>query len=142
MLASIPTVGALFAIAAAIVGLVLLAGLVAGQFRRGVVQELRESLLTATNEISIERGRSDRLEREAIGMHEEIKALRAQVATLHTVLRDDQQIARLVGAELKNELATLIQHDDEKLQENVALGVARGLEAPVRALTAAVERIK
>lgn len=74
--------------AGVLVGLILLAGILAGQFRRGVVEELRQTLATAKVEIDIERSRSDRLEREAQKLRQEVAALRAEVATLRSVLGD------------------------------------------------------
>ena len=152
MLASILTTSSILAIITAAVGLVLLSGVIAGQFRRGVVSELRDALQSANNEIQIERGRGDRIEKEAKeqkerfeketrDLRDQVQALTAQVATLQSVLRDDRQIAALVAAELKNELRQMLTHDDEKLQEQIALGVARGLEAPTNLMTAAIERM-
>lgn len=75
-------------VAGIVVGLVLLAGILAGQFRRGVVEELRQTLATAKNEIDIERARGDRLERELTASRQEVAGLRAEVQTLRSVVID------------------------------------------------------
>lgn len=101
-------VGIGLTVVVSMVALVLVAGLLAGQFRRGVVEELRGSLSTANDEIAIERGRSDRLEREAQALRLEVRALRAEVQTLRTVLVDERKIAQTVAEALKqdHELST------------------------------------
>lgn len=99
LLAAVPWTGIL-AMGAAVIGIVLAAGAIAGQFRRGVVGELRDSLSTAKTEIDIERSRSDRLEQEAKDLRREVVALRAEVATLRSVLTDDRKLAQLVAQEL------------------------------------------
>lgn len=106
------------------VALVLLAGLVAGQFRRGVVEELRQSLHTANTEIEIERKRSDRLEAEAQALRAEVIALRTEVETLRSVLTDDRALARTIAAELQ------IVHAEEveSIKESIGQGVARVIE--------------
>lgn len=64
--------------AVALLALILVAGVVFGQFRRGVVTELREALETARNEIEIERGRADRLERTVERLEEKVHELEAR----------------------------------------------------------------
>ena len=72
--------------AAAVIGLILIAGVVAGQFRRGVISELRASLETATSEIEIQRQRSERLTADVQQLREENAALHAELATLRDML--------------------------------------------------------
>lgn len=90
--------------ATAVLAIVLLAGLVAGQFRRGVVDELRATLATAKTEIDVERLRSDRLEREAGALRTQVAGLVAEVATLRSVLTDERKVAAAVSGELKEAL--------------------------------------
>jgi uncharacterized coiled-coil DUF342 family protein len=114
--------------AGVVVGLVLLAGILAGQFRRGVVEELRSTLETAKNEIEIERGRSDRLEREAMSLRNEVSGLRSEVATLRSVMLDDRKLAKSIAAEL----AITRQHEIEEIKEAIGHGTALVLEAVQR----------
>lgn len=95
-----------------VVGLVLLAGILAGQFRRGVVEELRQTLATAKTEIDIERARSDRLEREAQKLREEVAALRAEVKTLRSVLTDG-------GAHAADEIKEAIGMSTARIMERI-----------------------
>lgn len=69
-----------------VAALVLMAGAVAGQFRRGVVSELRASLDTASSEIEIQRQRGDRLELEMSRLSAENAGLHAEIKTLRDVL--------------------------------------------------------
>jgi hypothetical protein len=79
-----------------VLAIALVAGLLAGQFRRGVVQELRASLDTAAGEIAIERGRADRLEGVITKMQAEITILQNRIA----LLQDFNKMAATVAAEL------------------------------------------
>jgi hypothetical protein len=98
---------------ATFVGLILLAGLLAGQFRRGVVQELRESLATANTEITIERGRSDRLEAEAEKLRLEVEKLRIEVTALRMVRVDDRElgerVARILASETRRQTGEILK---------------------------------
>jgi hypothetical protein len=75
----------------AVLALILLAGLVAGQFRRGVVSELREALASAQVEIDLANGRADRLEASLKFMEQRIHELEARpdwsqvVALMHSL---------------------------------------------------------
>ena len=109
----------------AVLGLILLAGLVAGQFRRGVVQELRDSLHTANTEIEIERRRSDRLDAESKELRLEVIALRTEVATLRSVLTDDRKLAQTVA----NELSTVHRSEVDEILNAIGNGCARVIEA-------------
>lgn len=100
MLAVSQALGTTLAVVGGIAGLVLLAGLLAGQFRRGVVQELRDALATAKTEIDIERGRSDRLEtelkenREQLGeVEKRLIAIEAENRTLRETLSSGIKLA-------------------------------------------------
>lgn len=100
-----------------ILGLVLIAGLVAGQFRRGVIEELRATLSTAKSEIDIERARSDRHEREAEALRQEVAALRAEVRTLRSVLTDDRKVAQAVAEALRLDDDLRSNHAVNELKE-------------------------
>lgn len=101
-----------------------MSGLLAGQFRRGVVEELRATVATANAEIEIERGRSDRLEREAQALRIEVEGLRTEVATLRSVMMDDRRVARAVG----EELAVARRHEMDEIKEAIGMHTARALE--------------
>lgn len=113
----------------AVLGLVLLAGLVAGQFRRGVVDELRQTLITAKSEIDIERSRSDRLEREAAQLRTEVAGLRAEVKTLRSVLTDDRKLAQTVAEALRAEDERRADYLVDELKEAMGQHAARIIEA-------------
>lgn len=119
--------------AAAVLGVVLIAGLLAGQFRRGVVEELRATISTANNEIEIERSRSDRLEREAQHLRMEVEGLRKEVATLRSVMLDDRKLAKTIA----EELAVQRLHEVEELKEVMGMHTARVLES----LTACIAKL-
>lgn len=108
----------------AVLAVVLIAGLLAGQFRRGVVDELRATISTANSEIEIERGRSDRLEREAAMLRAEVGALRTEVATLRSVMLDDRKLARSIAEELAK---TRVQ-EVEDMKNAMGMHTARVLE--------------
>jgi Skp family chaperone for outer membrane proteins len=112
-----------------VIGLVLLAGLVAGQFRRGVVDELRDALQTAKTEIDIERARSDRLEREAQQLRTELAGLRAEVATLRSVLTDDRKLASTIAEALRRENDTRAEHFMDEIKEAMGRHTALVIEA-------------
>lgn len=92
LLAALPWSGIL-AMGVAVIGLVLVAGLVAGQFRRGVVQELRESLSTANTELDIERRRGDRLEEAVRGLERRLGTLEAENRVLRETLQTGIRLA-------------------------------------------------
>lgn len=114
---------------AIVVGLVLLAGILAGQFRRGVVDELRATLATAKTEIEIERTRSDRLEREANTLRTEVAGLRAEVKTLRSVLTDEHKVAKTVAEALRLEDERRAQAIIDAIKDTVAMAVVRIIEA-------------
>ena len=93
-------VGVGLTVLVSVVTVALVGGVVAGQFRAGIVNELRAALATANTEIDIERKRSDRLEEEARQLRTEVVALRTEVATLRSVLTDDRALAKLLAEEL------------------------------------------
>ncbi|MFL5736746.1 MAG: hypothetical protein ACJ76P_05345 [Actinomycetota bacterium] len=131
MIASVSFVLVLLGAIGAVFALLLVIGAIAGQFRRGVVSELREALATASNEIGVERGRADRLEREAGQLRQELAAIRAEVQTLRSVLRDDHTIAKRVASELSEQTAAstrvmtrvLVEELRKTVQEGVALAI-------------------
>lgn len=127
MIASIPVL-TVFTVAGILLGLVLLAGLVAGQFRRGVVDELRATLQTAKTEIDVERSRSDRLEREAQALRSEVAALRAEVKTLRSVLTDGQQLAAQVAETLARQNDQRSNRMVEDIKEALGMQTVRILE--------------
>jgi len=100
----------------AVLTLVLLAGLLAGQFRKGVVQELRDSLETANTEIEIERKRADRLDRDVKQAVLATRALESRIAALETenrVLRETLQTGLRLAPEFKDTMLTLLrEHED------------------------------
>ncbi len=109
-----------------IAGLILLAGLLAGQFRRGVVQELRETLTTAKSEIDIERSRSDRLEKELAKAHDfsvqlqaEIAGLRSEVLILRSVRVDEAKVAQAVADRLRDDVKEAIGMQTARLVEMI-----------------------
>lgn len=114
-------VAGILLVAVTVLGVILIAGLLAGQFRRGVVEELRATITTANTEIEIERGRSDRLEREALSLRVEVEGLRKEVATLRSVMIDDRKLARSIASELaehrENELG--------EIKEAIGMSTAR-----------------
>jgi hypothetical protein len=132
---------------AAIAGLVLLAGLVAGQFRRGVVEELRAALNTAKDEIEIERGRGDRLESEMRKQRElhdaELREMRDDITGLHAQLelanRDRDLMRQLIAMQtqvpqaLTDAIANLTQQAAQHITEHVDERT-RELKDEVRAL--------
>jgi chromosome segregation ATPase len=142
---------------AAIAGLVLLAGLVAGQFRRGVVEELRAALNTAKDEIEIERGRGDRLESEMRKQREvhdaELREMRDDINGLHAQLelanRDRDLMRQLIAMQtqvpqaLTDAIASLTKQSAEHITEHVDARTQElkteviGLKEEVAALKAA-----
>lgn len=65
-------------IGGAVLGLILMAGILAGQFRRGVVSELRDALESARTEIELANGRADRLEKQVQFMEQRLHELEAR----------------------------------------------------------------
>lgn len=109
---------------AAAAGLVLAAGLVAGQFRRGVVEELRSSLRTAKDEIDIQRERGDRLDAENKQFRTELEGLRRDVATLRTVVVNEGKLAEDVAAALKHETEMRTQEVVDSIVHAIGQGTA------------------
>jgi hypothetical protein len=78
---------AVLLIVGAILGILMVAGLIAGQARRGVISELRASLATANEQIALERQRGDRLERLMEAQRRELETLGAEHALVRDLLR-------------------------------------------------------
>jgi len=79
---------------AGLLGLIFLTGLVAGQFRRSVISELRDSLTTANTEIDIERKRSDRLEADLKTACDELHTLSQKMETRVSILEAENAVLR------------------------------------------------
>lgn len=103
-------------IVTALAGLVLLAGLLAGQARKGIVQELRESLKTAKDEMDISRGRADRLEDESKRDHDALAAMDIRLSTLEAenrILRETLQTGIRLAPEFQQLIVNQQTHVDE-----------------------------
>lgn len=93
-----------------VLGIIALVGLVMGQFRRGVVTELRASLNTANTELDIERKRSDRLEDAVKNLETRLAALEAE----NRVLRETLQTGLRLAPEFKDTMVDLLRVHEEK----------------------------
>lgn len=128
LLAALPWSGIL-AMGVAVVGILLTAGAIAGQFRRGVVGELRDSLSTANTELDIERKRSDRLEEAVREMARRLGALEAENKVLRETLQTGLRLAPEFQAIIAAQLA-----EHEKRSEALLLGAeARAAEVAFKA---------
>ena len=85
-----------------IAGLVLAGGVLFGQFRRGIVRELRDSLDTARTEIGIERDRANRIEAEMRKLESANAALSAEVKTLRELLVGGDHISVALSDVINN----------------------------------------
>ena len=90
-----------------IAGLFVAAGALFGQFRRGVVKELRDSLDTARTEIGIERDRANRIEHEMRALEAANAALAAEVKTLRELLVGGDHLAVAITDAITNEGARI-----------------------------------
>lgn len=81
-----------------VLGLVLLAGLLAGQFRRGVVSELRDALEAAKNENEILSSRADRLETDMKELSRKVDALHTENAALQAAIASGATLAPQITA--------------------------------------------
>lgn len=88
----------ILAIFGSVLGIAGGVGMVVGQLRRGVVEELRAALASAKDEIDIERGRSDRLDAECERLRTEVVALRVEVEALRKVRIDEIGLATRLAA--------------------------------------------
>lgn len=85
-----------------------------GQFRKGVVQELRDALDSARTEIEIGRSRAERLEVEVTWMKQRIMELESRP--------DWTQVVAVIGVTEKNIVHAITQMQAEaRLQHEVAL---------------------
>lgn len=112
------------AVVAVVFGLILVAGLAAGQFRKGVVGELRNSLSTANTELDIERKRGDRLETA-------VNNLSARMAVLETenrILRETLQTGLRLAPEFKESMVAMLREHEEKSRDLI-MSVAAGAVA-------------
>ena len=123
-----------------VLGLSLVAGLLAGQFRRGVVGELRESLTTANTELDIERKRGDRLEallarttKEFEGRVSSLEARLANMETENRVLRETLQTGIRLAPEFTSTMTELLAKHEERsmqmIEHNADVVAARVSEA-------------
>jgi UPF0716 family protein affecting phage T7 exclusion len=91
-----------------ILGIVLLAGLVAGQFRKGVVTELRDSLATAKTENDLLSGRIDRMEADIKNLVEKVAKLNVENGVLRSALTESSHVREAVAEELSKHRADLL----------------------------------
>lgn len=119
IIASIPVISYVIGAITSVFALLLVAGLLAGQFRRGVVQELRDSLETANTEIGIERARADRLERTLQDNNVAIHRLEERIQRLegeNRILRETLQTGLKLAPEFKETMLDLLRVHEEKSQ--------------------------
>lgn len=90
-------------------GLVLGAGLLAGQFRRGVVKELRNALESALTEIKIQRERGDRQDEDLKSLTVEVAGLRKENEILRSVLISGEHFREVVAEEIGRGVARMIE---------------------------------
>ena len=90
-----------------IASLVLAGGVLFGQFRRGIVRELRDSLDTARTEIGIERDRANRIEAEMRKLEAANAALTAEVKTLRELLVGGEHLSVALSDAITNEGARI-----------------------------------
>ena len=76
-----------------LLGAFMTTGAIVGQFRRGVIDELRASLATAQSEIEIQRGRGDRLETAMSALNEKLAATTAENQLLSLQLKTGMRLA-------------------------------------------------
>lgn len=103
-------------IAGGVTTLLLVVGLVAGQFRRGVVQELRDSLKTAADEIALQRERGDRLEKTVADMQARLAAMETE----NRILRETLQTGLRLAPEFKDAMAELLKRHEERSEAMLA----------------------
>ena len=128
-----------------VLGLSLIAGLLAGQFRRGVVGELRESLGTANTELDIERKRGDRLEAKVQSLSDRL----TRMETENRVLRETLQTGIRLAPEFTTTMTKLLQaHEERSMRmidhnaEVVAAKVSDAHEARVREWNARFDKLE
>jgi len=95
-------------IVTSILGIVLLAGLVAGQFRKGVVTELRDSLATAKTENDLLSGRIDRMEADIKNLVEKVAKLHVENGVLRSALTESSHVREVVAEELAKHRTDLL----------------------------------
>lgn len=143
LLAATP-IATVVAMVVGVIGLVLAAGTVAGQFRRGVVSELRDSLSTANTELDIERKRSDRLEEVVRDLERRLGALEAENRVLRETLQTGIRLAPEFQAIIAAQLADHEKRSEVMLREaeTRAAEVADKVTMTLEAALAAFEQRK
>ena len=98
----------LITIAAGILGLAGMAGFVFAQLRKGVIQELRETIATANTEIQIQRGRSDRLEKDLKDLELKFTEITTENRTYYKVITSGEALSPKLEVLLNKQTAEIL----------------------------------